>query len=127
MLALFLVTNSIYLFDILPYVANHLLFEAILNPTLLIALAVCCWHARALRVDPARQSPMTYFEFRQVVSSMEGDFQIDFIRGGQPHTVQKRDAEGEDAELFAPHPWWLRKFLAFRRLPDPDQPMPCKW
>jgi len=75
----------------------------------------------------ARKSPMTYFEFRQVASSIEGDFRIDFVRGGQPHSIQKRDAEGEDAELFAPHPWWLRKFLAFRRLPDPEQPMPCKW
>ena len=75
----------------------------------------------------ARQPPMTYFEFRQLASSIAGDVRIDFIRNGQPHSVRKRGAEGEDAEIFEPHPWLLRKFLAFRRVPVPDEPMPCQW
>lgn len=75
----------------------------------------------------ARQPPMTYFEFRQIASSIQGDFIIEFTRNGQPHSVRSRDAQGEHAELFTPHPWWTRKFLAFRRLPDADRPMPCVW
>lgn len=74
----------------------------------------------------ARQQQMTYFQFREVASSIQGDLRIDFIRNGQKHSVRKRDAEGEDAEIFERHSWWLRKFLAFRRLPDPDQAMPCR-
>ena len=79
----------------------------------------------------ARQPPMTYFEFRKiassVASSIEDDIQIDFIRNGQRRSARKQDAGGEGAEIFRPHPWWTRKFLAFRRLPNPEKPMPCAW
>ena len=70
---------------------------------------------------------MTYFEFRELASALKGDVRIDYIRNGKQHSVHKQDTSAAEAEVFEPHPWWTRKFLAFRRLPNHETAMPCKW
>jgi hypothetical protein len=80
-----------------------------------------------LRLARFADQPMTYFNFRQNTSAIQGDVIVEFVRNGQSHLIRKRDAEGEYAEIFEPYSWWISKFLAFRRLPNPEKPMPCMW
>lgn len=108
--------------------SNHLFLKRIdLFPYQADVVSISGASHRGLARLAARQPQMTYFEFRQVASRIEGDVRIDFTRDGQQHSVRKRDAVGEEAEVFEPYSWLHRKFLAFRRLPDPEKPMPCKW
>jgi len=67
-----------------------------------------------------------YFEFRRLVSEMEGDVSISYIRGDDEMLLSRN--EGiivGDTEAFEPLPVLKAKFLWFRRLATLDGPMEC--
>jgi hypothetical protein len=67
-----------------------------------------------------------WFEFRRLVSEMEGDFEVAYRRGGKEMTLGREEEQitGE-AEAFRPLPLLQRKFLWFRRLETLEGPMCC--
>lgn len=67
-----------------------------------------------------------WFEFRRLVSEMEGDFEVTYLRGGETLELGRKDGEiyGDEA-AFEPHPLLARKFLWFRRLESLEGPMCC--
>lgn len=67
-----------------------------------------------------------WFEFRRLVSEMEGDFEVAYRRGGKEMTLGRKEEQiTGDAEAFRPLPLLQRKFLWFRRLETLEGPMCC--
>lgn len=69
---------------------------------------------------------LPWFEFRRLVSEMEGDFEVTYTRKGREESLGRKDGlvHGE-AEAFKPLPLWQRKFVWFRRLETLEGPMCC--
>ncbi len=69
---------------------------------------------------------LPYFELRRLVSNEEGDLEVVYSRDGELLTVMRRDGEvSGDEHLFEPLPWYLGKFLWFRRHESLTEPMHC--
>ena len=67
-----------------------------------------------------------YFEFRRLLSEMEGDVSISYIRDGEEMLLSRKDGIiVGDTEVFEPLPLLKGKFLWFRRLETLDGPMEC--
>ncbi len=67
-----------------------------------------------------------YFEFRRLLSEMEGDVSVSYRRGGEEFLLSRKDGIiVGDTEAFEPLPLLKRKFLWFRRLATLDGPMEC--
>ncbi len=69
---------------------------------------------------------LPWFEFRRLVSEMEGDFEVGYIRQGEEKSLGRKGGEIHgDPEAFEPLPLWQRKFVWFRRLETLEGPMCC--
>lgn len=67
-----------------------------------------------------------YFEFRRLLSEMEGDVSVTYTRGGEEFLLSRKDGIiVGDTEAFEPIPLLKRKFLWFRRLASLSEPMEC--
>lgn len=67
-----------------------------------------------------------WFEFRRLVSEMEGDFEVIYRRNGEELALGRDGGEiTGDATAFEPIPLLQRKFLWFRRLEAIEGPMCC--
>lgn len=67
-----------------------------------------------------------WFEFRRLVSEMEGDFEVSYKRNGEELSLSRNGSQiTGDAEAFQPLPLLQRKFLWFRRLEALEGPMCC--
>jgi len=67
-----------------------------------------------------------WFEFRRLVSEMEGDFEVTYVRKGEELKLGRKNGEiYGDPIAFEPLPLLQRKFLWFRRLQDLEGPMCC--
>ncbi|MEX2579342.1 MAG: HTTM domain-containing protein [Verrucomicrobiales bacterium] len=69
---------------------------------------------------------MPYFEFRRLVSEMDGDLEVTYRRNGELLKLSREEGEiVGDEKAFEPLPLPKRKFLWFRRLANLDGPMEC--
>lgn len=69
---------------------------------------------------------LPWFEFRRLVSEMNEDFEVTYIRNGVEQKLGRKNGEiYGDAEAFEPLPLLQRKFLWFRRLKSLEEPMCC--
>jgi hypothetical protein len=69
---------------------------------------------------------MPWFEFRRLVSEMEGDFEVTYTRNGKEESLGRKDGKAYgDAAAFETLPLWSRKFVWFRRLESLEGPMCC--
>ena len=67
-----------------------------------------------------------WFEFRRLVSEMDGDFEVTYARKGKELTLGRKNGENYgDPAAFEELPLLQRKFLWFRRLQDLEGPMCC--
>jgi hypothetical protein len=67
-----------------------------------------------------------WFEFRRLVSEMEGEFEVTYLRKGEELKLGRKNGENYgDPVAFEPLPLLQRKFLWFRRLQDLEGPMCC--
>lgn len=67
-----------------------------------------------------------WFEFRRLVSEMDGDFEVTYVRKDEELTLGRKNGENYgDPAAFETLPLLQRKFLWFRRLQDLDGPMCC--
>lgn len=73
----------------------------------------------------SRESLITYFELRRVLSAVEGDFEITFERGGQTHELHRRGGSATDSDLLRPDRSFWAKLLQFRPVPSADR-SPCQ-
>ncbi|HRQ88246.1 MAG TPA: HTTM domain-containing protein [Bacteroidia bacterium] len=69
---------------------------------------------------------LPWFEFRRLVSEMEGDFEATYTRHGEELSLGRKDGKPYgDPEAFEPLPLLQRKFVWFRRLESLEGPMGC--
>lgn len=71
---------------------------------------------------------LPWFEFRRLVSEMDGDFEVSYARAGTTgeHSLGRKEGVPHgDPAAFEPLPLLARKFLWFRRLDSLDEPMVC--
>jgi hypothetical protein len=69
---------------------------------------------------------MPWFEFRRLVSEMEGDFEVTYSRNGKEEALGRKDGKlYGDPVAFEPPPLLARKFVWFRRLESLEGPMCC--
>ena len=68
---------------------------------------------------------LTYFEFRRLVSGIDGDFTVAYVRNGEERSFVRKDGLASDPELAQPHPALLAKLLYFRSI-SRDEYMGCK-
>lgn len=67
-----------------------------------------------------------WHEFRRLVSEMEGDFVVTYLRREKELILGRKNGENYgDPAAFEPLPLLHRKFLWFRRLRDLEEPMCC--
>jgi hypothetical protein len=67
-----------------------------------------------------------WFEFRRLVSEMDEDFEVTYVRKGEELQLGRKNGEiYGDPIAFEPLPLLQRKVLWFRRLQDLDGPMRC--
>lgn len=67
-----------------------------------------------------------WFEFRRLVSEMEGDFEVTYQRGQDELVLGRKNGKiYGDTEAFEEIPLLQRKFLWFRRLESLEGPMCC--
>jgi hypothetical protein len=72
-----------------------------------------------------RNQWMTWFEFRRFTSTHPRNFWVRYKRnGGGEAEFSKRNGEGSDAALMAPHPLWAAKLLYFRPV-SKEACVPC--
>ncbi len=79
-----------------------------------------------LRFCAKRNLLLPYFEFRRVVTQIDGPVRVKYVRDGREHVYKRTESGRVEGKPIEPVPWLLGKYLRFRAV-DKDPPTHCRW
>lgn len=79
-----------------------------------------------LKFCAKRKLLLPYFEFRRVVTQIDGPVRVKYVRDGREHVYKQTESGRVEGKPVEPVPWLLGKYLRFRAV-DTDPPTYCRW